>query len=122
METSRGRGRPPRGRTLRLVGHERRSAVRVLLINPPYQTLTSNFGVGHQIPLGLLMVGGPLLDAGHGVSLLDAECRRLGIRAIVREVRRRDPDVVMTGHAGSTPAHPACIRMLRAIKADCPGV
>src|SRR5438270_4752905 len=90
------------------------NGMKVLLINPPYQTITSNFGVGHQIPLGLLMVGGPLLDAGHEVTLLDDECRRLSIRAIVREVRRRDPDVVMTGHAGSTPAYPACIRMLRA--------
>jgi hypothetical protein len=37
--------------------------MRILLINPPYQTLTANVGVGRQIPLGLLMVGGPLLDA-----------------------------------------------------------
>ena len=28
----------------------------------------------------------------------------------------------MTGHAGSTPAHPTCIRMLRAIKAASPDV
>ncbi len=28
----------------------------------------------------------------------------------------------MTGHAGSTPAHPTCIRMLGAIKATSPGV
>jgi anaerobic magnesium-protoporphyrin IX monomethyl ester cyclase len=42
--------------------------------------------------------------------------------AIVREVRRLGPDVVMTGHAGSTPAHPTCTRMLRAIKANSPGV
>ena len=96
--------------------------MKVLLINPPYQTITSNFGVGHQIPLGLLMIGGPLLDAGHEVRLLDAECRRSSLRAIVREVRRWDPDVVMTGHAGSTPAHPTCIRMLRAIKDGSPGV
>ncbi|HWE36252.1 MAG TPA: radical SAM protein [Isosphaeraceae bacterium] len=96
--------------------------MKVLLVNPPYQTITSNFGVGHQVPLGLLMVGGPLIDAGHRVELLDAECRRLGPAAIAREVRRRGPDVVMTGHAGSTPAHPACTRMLRAIKASCPGV
>src|SRR5438132_7258460 len=109
METSRGRGRPPRGRTLRLVGHERRSAVRVLLINPPYQTLTSNWGVGHQVPLGLLAVGGPLLDAGHEVRLLDAECRRLSQGAILQAVDRFRPDVVMTGHAGSTPAHPVCV-------------
>lgn len=96
--------------------------MKVLLINPPYQTITSNLGVGHQLPLGLLMVGGPLIDAGHEVRLLDAECRRWGVPAIVREVRRWCPDVVMTGHAGSTPAHPACVRMLRAIKENCPRV
>ena len=96
--------------------------MKVLLVNPPYQTITSNFGVGHQIPLGLLMVGGPLIDAGHEVRLLDAEGRRLGPGAIVEEVRRWRPDVVMTGHAGSTPAHPTCIRMFEAIKASSPGV
>src|SRR5712692_279887 len=96
--------------------------MKVLLINPPYQTLTSNFGVGHQIPFGLLMVGGPLLDAGHSVQFLDAECRRLTLKTIVREVRRLAPQVVMTGHAGSTPAHPICMQMLRAVKAACPNV
>ncbi|WP_435020123.1 radical SAM protein [Tundrisphaera sp. TA3] len=96
--------------------------MRILLINPPYQTITSNHGVGHQVPLGLLMVGGPLIDAGHEVRLLDAECRRLGDAAIVAEVRRWGPDAVMTGHAGSTPAHPSCMGMLRAIKRECPGV
>lgn len=96
--------------------------MRVLLVNPPYQTITSNVGVGHQIPLGLLMVGGPLLDAGHEVSLLDAERRRLSLEAVVEEIRRRRPDVVMTGHAGSTPAHPVTVRMLRAIKRSCPEV
>jgi anaerobic magnesium-protoporphyrin IX monomethyl ester cyclase len=96
--------------------------VRILLINPPYQTLTSNWGIGHQVPLGLLMVGGPLLDAGHHVRLLDAECRRLREGAILRAVRRLDPDLVMTGHAGSTPAHPVCMDVLRAIKAASPHV
>ena len=46
--------------------------MRILLINPPYVTITSRLGVGHQIPLGLLMVGGALLDRGHDVKLLDA--------------------------------------------------
>ncbi len=96
--------------------------MKILLVNPPYQTITSNYGVGHQVPLGLLMVGGPLIDAGHEVRLQDAECRRLGLREIGDEVRRWRPDVVMTGHAGSTPAHPTCIRMLGAIKASSPAV
>src|SRR6476469_3256538 len=90
--------------------------MKVLLINPPYQTITSNFGVGHQVPLGLLMVGGPLIDAGHEVRLLDAESRRLSLDTVVDEVRRWRPDVVMTGHAGSTPAHPTCLRMFLTVR------
>ena len=79
--------------------------MRALLINPPYQTITSNWGVGHQVPLGLLMIGGALRDAGHEVSLLDAEATAMRCVDVAREVRRLDPDVVMTGHAGSTPAN-----------------
>jgi anaerobic magnesium-protoporphyrin IX monomethyl ester cyclase len=88
----------------------------VLLVNPPYQTITSNWGVGHQVPLGLLMVGGALSDAGIATSLLDAEARRLHPTRVAREVARRAPDVVMTGHAGSTPAHPVSMRTLAAVK------
>jgi anaerobic magnesium-protoporphyrin IX monomethyl ester cyclase len=94
--------------------------MRVLLINPPYQTLTSNWGVGHQIPFGLLAVGGPIIDAGHTVRLLDAECHHLSLAAIVEAARRFRPDVLMTGHAGSTPAHPICVEMLHALKAALP--
>jgi anaerobic magnesium-protoporphyrin IX monomethyl ester cyclase len=94
----------------------------LLLINPPYQTITSNLGVGHQVPLGLLMIGGALIDAGHQVRLLDAERLRLSIGAIVKAVRKWRPDVIMTGHAGSTPAHPVTMRMLRAIKAEHPDI
>src|SRR5262249_53884237 len=32
------------------------------------------------------------------------------------------PDIVMTGHAGSTPAHPICTAMLRTIKTSFPDV
>lgn len=96
--------------------------MRVLLVNPPYQTFTSNLGVGHQIPLGLLMAGGPLLDAGHRVRLLDAECLHLSPEFIAEETDRWRADVVMTGHAGSTPAHPVCMEMLRGVKARRPRV
>lgn len=94
----------------------------VLLINPPYVTLTSSVGVGHQVPLGLLMVGGALLQQGTHVRLLDAECQHLSVERVVEEVRRWRPRVVMTGHAGSTPAHPVCMRMLAAIKRELPQV
>jgi anaerobic magnesium-protoporphyrin IX monomethyl ester cyclase len=91
-------------------------AVKTLLINPPYQTITSNRGVGHQVPLGLLMVGGAVRDAGFDVSLLDAEALRLDVEQIADHVRRTAPTVVMTGHAGSTPAHPVSMALLEAVK------
>ena len=96
--------------------------MKILLINPPYQTLTSNLGVGHQVPLGLLMVGGALIDAGHDVELVDAECLGLEISTIVHLARARAPQIVMTGHAGSTPAHPVCMELLAALKLACPEI
>ncbi len=96
--------------------------MKILLINPPYQTLTSNLGVGHQIPLGLLMIGGALIDAGHEVKLLDAECLGLEIPTIVKLARSWRPQVVMTGHAGSTPAHPVCMKLLSALKLASPEI
>ena len=96
--------------------------MRILIINAPYQTFTCNLGVGHHAPLGLLMVGGALVDAGHEVRLLEAEVQRLSMQAIVDDVGRFAPDVVMTGHSGSTPAHPTCVEMLSAIKEASPEV
>jgi anaerobic magnesium-protoporphyrin IX monomethyl ester cyclase len=96
--------------------------MKILLINPPYQTLTANLGVGHQVPLGLLMVAAALLDAGHDVELLDAECFHVSIRGIVNHVRQLRPQMVMSGHAGSTPAHPTCVQLFRAIKAEFPDI
>ncbi|MEH3147660.1 MAG: radical SAM protein [Methylobacterium frigidaeris] len=90
-------------------------------MNPPYVSLTSR-GVGHQIPYGLLCVGGPLIDAGHEVRLLDAERHHLNPAEIGSRVAGFRPDLVMTGHAGSTPAHPACLAALRAAKRACPAV
>ncbi len=89
--------------------------MRVLLINPPYVSLTSR-GVGHQIPFGLLCVGGPLIDAGHDVRLIDAERLHLSDPEIEAAVAAHRPDAVLTGHAGSTPAHDACLRALAAAK------
>jgi len=89
--------------------------MRILLINPPYRAITIH-GMGPQVPLGLLSIGGPLIDAGHEVGLLNAEQPMLSDAEIVRRVQAFAPDVVMTGHSGSTPAHPTVLRMLSAIK------
>lgn len=97
-------------------------ALRVLLVNPLYVSITSARGVGHQIPYGLLCIGGPLIDAGHDVRLLDAERLRLDGLALEVAIAAHGPDVVMTGHAGSTPAHPACLRAMAAARRAYPGI
>ncbi len=93
--------------------------MRILLVNPPYISLSSR-GVGHQIPFGLLCIGGPLIDAGHELRLLDAERHHMSAAQIEQAVRAFEPDIVMTGHAGSTPAHDACQAALAAAKRACP--
>lgn len=93
--------------------------LRILLINPAYISLSSR-GVGHQIPFGLLCIGGPLIDAGHKVALLDAERHHLTPTQVEQHIAAFRPDVVMTGHAGSTPAHSACIEALCAARRAWP--
>jgi anaerobic magnesium-protoporphyrin IX monomethyl ester cyclase len=96
--------------------------LRILIVNPPYHSLTSLYGVGAQTPLGLLWIGGALRDAGHETRLLDAEALRLGAGDVAAEAASWRPDAIMTGHAGSTPAHPAVLAMARAVKACLPDV
>lgn len=96
--------------------------MQILLINAPLQSIVCDQGVGHQLPLGLLMIGGPLLDRGHTVRLLDAACHHISDAEIVRTVEAFATDLVMIAHVGSTSAHPCCLRVLQAIKALHPGI
>jgi anaerobic magnesium-protoporphyrin IX monomethyl ester cyclase len=95
--------------------------MRILLVNPPYRA-NSIHGMGPQTPLGLLAIGGPLIDAGHDVRLLNAEDLRLSDAEIVGQICALRPDAIMAGHSGSTPAHPTTLRMLAAIRAVLPQV
>jgi len=90
--------------------------MKVLLLNPPHPSIGSRIPVEHLPPQGLLAIGGPLLDAGHRVTLLDAEFGPLTTAAIVAEVRRYAPQAVLVGHSGSTSAHPAVVEITRAIR------
>jgi anaerobic magnesium-protoporphyrin IX monomethyl ester cyclase len=94
--------------------------MRILLINPPYRAVTSRHGTGEQVPLGLLAIGGPLLDDGHEVKLLDAEVHHLSLVEVAERAAMWQPDLIMTGHAGSTPAHPTVIRLARCLKRVLP--
>jgi len=93
----------------------------ILLINPPHPSIGSRIPNEHLPPLGLLAVGGPLIDAGHHVELLDAEFGPMTTQAVAAEVRRRAPEAVLVGHSGSTSGHPSAAAITRAVRSVCPG-
>ena len=94
--------------------------MKILLINPPHPAIGSRIPREHLPPLGLLSLGGPLLDAGHEVKLLDAEFGPLPLDAIVAEARRFGPQAVLLGHSGSTSGHASAMQIARAIRNALP--
>jgi anaerobic magnesium-protoporphyrin IX monomethyl ester cyclase len=94
--------------------------VKLLLLNPPHPAIGSRIPREHLPPLGLLSLGGPLIDAGHSVQLLDAEFGPMPLETIVAKARRFDPDAVLVGHSGSTSGHPVAVRILRALRVALP--
>ncbi|MBM3882060.1 MAG: magnesium-protoporphyrin IX monomethyl ester anaerobic oxidative cyclase [Verrucomicrobia bacterium] len=94
--------------------------MKLLLLNPPHPAIGSRIPREHLPPLGLLALGGPLLDAGHQVELLDAEFGPLTTAEMVGRVCHASPDAVLVGHSGSTSAHPTVVEVTRALRAARP--
>ena len=94
--------------------------MKILLINPPHPAIGSRIPREHLPPLGLLSLGGPLLDASHQVKLLDAEFGPMRLGQIIAEVKVYGPDAVLLGHSGSTSGHPSAMRIARAVRAALP--
>lgn len=71
--------------------------MRILLVNPPRPAIGSRIPDDHLPPLGLLSIGGPLIDAGHDVKLLDADRLDLPLGEIRRRALEWKPDVILVG-------------------------
>lgn len=94
--------------------------MRILIINPPHQAIGSRMPGEMLPPLGLLSVGGPLIDDGHDVTLLDADVDNLSIDAIIRRAVRHEPEAVLIGHNGSTSAHPTIVDIVARLRPALP--
>ncbi len=94
--------------------------MKILLVNPPHPAIGSRIPQEHLPPLGLLAVGGPLLDGGHHVKLLDAEFGPMNVERVVWETRKYEPDAVLLGHSGSTSGPPVARAMIRAVRRALP--
>ena len=89
--------------------------MRILLINVPHPSIGSRIPDDHLPPLGLLSIGGPLLDDGHDVRLLDAEFGPMPLDEIVAQAVAYAPDAVLFGHSGSTSGHPVIAQVVQDI-------
>ncbi len=94
--------------------------MRILLINPPHTAIGSRIPKEHLPPLGLLSLGGPLIDAGHDVALLDAEIGPLSHDEIVQRVAMHQPEAILIGHSGSTSAHPTVCELTKRFRLALP--
>jgi anaerobic magnesium-protoporphyrin IX monomethyl ester cyclase len=94
--------------------------MKILIINPPHPAIGSRIPKEHLPPLGLLALGGPLIDAGHMVRLLDAEFGPMSLAEIADAARDHEPDAVLLGHSGSTSGHPIATAIARTIRIVLP--
>ncbi|MBB4303993.1 anaerobic magnesium-protoporphyrin IX monomethyl ester cyclase [Rhodobium orientis] len=96
--------------------------MRILLVNVPHPAIGSRIPDDHLPPLGLLAVGGPLIDDGHEVRLIDADLAPTPTRALVEAVVHFDPDIVLFGHSGSTSGHPVIAEVAAAVARARPDI
>ena len=90
--------------------------MKILLVNPPHLSIGSRLPGEHLPPLGLLSVGGTLIDAGYEVGLLDADYGNLKISKIVELILAKKTDIAMFGHSGSTSAQPVINEITRLVR------
>jgi anaerobic magnesium-protoporphyrin IX monomethyl ester cyclase len=90
--------------------------MKIVLIAPCRRFLSNRLGLGYQVPLGLVLIGGPLADAGHRVKLLDNDVLGWTPARLASELAADPPDGVMLGHTGSTAAHPVAMETARALR------
>ena len=96
--------------------------MKILIVNPPHPAIGSRVPDDHLPPLGLLNIGGPLLDAGHDVSLLDCEFGLMKFAKIIHKIEADAPDLLLLGHSGSTSAHPIASKIAKAAKEKLPSL
>ncbi len=97
-------------------------AGRILLINPARHFIANHNGLGYLTPLGLVSVGGPLIDAGFTVKLIDHDAYGWTLKKLIEEVKNFRADYILLGHSGSTASHKTVIKTIREIKNSIPHV
>jgi len=93
---------------------------RIVLINPARHFIANEHGLGYLIPLGLVCIGGPLIDAGFSVKLIDHDLYGWTEKRLIKEISDFKADYILLGHSGSTAAHKTALKTIRAIHKELP--
>jgi anaerobic magnesium-protoporphyrin IX monomethyl ester cyclase len=97
-------------------------SARILLINPARHFIANQNGLGYLTPLGLVCIGGPLIDAGFTVKLIDHDAYGWSFKKLLDEVGKFQADYVLLGHSGSTAAHKTALKTIHEIKQTFPNI
>ena len=97
-------------------------AGRILLVNPARHFIANEHGLGYLTPLGLVCIGGPLVDAGYTVKLIDHDAYGWSSQKLVEEVGKFQAEYVLLGHSGSTASHKVAIKTIHEIKSSYPNI
>jgi anaerobic magnesium-protoporphyrin IX monomethyl ester cyclase len=79
-------------------------------------------GLGYLTPLGLVLIGGPLMDAGFDVRLVDHDMNGWSFERLLQEIHDYHPTYVLLGHSGSTASHNVVVKTVKLIKQNFPDV
>ena len=95
---------------------------RIVLINPARHFIANEHGLGYLIPLGLVCIGGPLIDAGFAVKLIDHDQNGWPEERLIKELTDFGTDYILLGHSGSTAAHKTALKTIRAVHKILPHI
>lgn len=103
----------------------------VTLINPSHTAIGSRIPDDHLPPLGLLCVGGALLDIGCQVKLVDSDLTNDNLATTVQKAvnshhsqssGEKTPDLLLIGHSGSSTVHDTVCKLVVLLKQVLPNV
>jgi len=93
---------------------------KVMLVNPARHFIANKAGLGYLTPLGLVLIGGPLMDAGFDVRLVDHDMNGWTFKRLIQEIQEYQPRYVLLGHSGSTASHTVVVKTVKLIKENFP--
>jgi anaerobic magnesium-protoporphyrin IX monomethyl ester cyclase len=94
----------------------------IILLNPARHFIANEAGLGYLVPLGLTLLGGPLIDAGYSVKLIDHDLNHWSSDKLMREIANFQADYILLGHSGSTASHLVVVQTVRAIRRSFPNM